>query len=106
MIKYILLFLIFVSCSLEFSDEKESWDKGTINNENAISISHDGLSREYVLHVPDSYNGNDSFPLVFNLHGGSGTATGQRYLSEMDQVADSAGFIVVYPQGSLVKGNS
>ena len=83
MIKYILLILIFVSCSLEFSDDKESWDKGTINNENAISISHDGLDREYVLHVPGSYNGDDSVPLVFNLHGGSGTATGQRYLSEM-----------------------
>ena len=81
MIKYILLILIFVSCSLEFSDDKESWDKGTINNENAISISHDGLNREYVLHVPDSYNGGDSVPLVFNLHGGSGTATGQRYFS-------------------------
>ena len=59
MIKYILLILIFVSCSLEFSDDKESWDKGTINNENAISISHDGLDREYVLHVPDLYNGDD-----------------------------------------------
>ena len=51
MIKYILLFLIFVSCSLEFSDDKEIWDKGTINNENAILISYDGLDREYVLHV-------------------------------------------------------
>ena len=106
MIKYIILILFIVSCSLEFSDDKESWNKGTINNENAISISHDGLSREYVLHVPDSYNGNDSVPLVLNLHGGSGTATGQRYLSEMDQVADSAGFIVVYPQGSFVNGYS
>lgn len=106
MIKYILLILIFVSCSLEFSDDKESWDKGTINNENAISISHDGLNREYVLHVPETYNGDESVPLVFNLHGGSGTATGQRYFSEMDQVADSAGFIVAYPQGSFVNGYS
>ena len=106
MIKYILFILFFTSCSLEFSDEKESWDKGTINNENAISISHDGLNREYVLHVPDLYSGDDSVPLVFNLHGGSGTATGHRYLSEMDQVADSAGFIVAYPQGSFVNGYS
>ena len=106
MIKYILFILFFTSCSLEFSDEKESWDKGTINNENAISISHDGLNREYVLHVPDLYSGDDSVPLVFSLHGGSGTATGQRYLSEMDQVADSAGFIVAYPQGSFVNGYS
>ena len=100
------MILIFVSCSLEFSDDKESWDKGTINNENAISISHDGLIREYVLHVPESFNADESVPLVFNLHGGSGTATGQSYVSEMDQVADSAGFIVVYPQGSIVNGYS
>ena len=101
----ILLFLL-VSCSLELSKEEENWDKGTISNENAISINHDGLNREYVLHVPDAYNGDDPVPLVFNLHGGSGTATGQRYVSEMDQVADSAGFIVVYPQGSFVNGYS
>ena len=107
--KYLLpifLVLFFVSCSLEFSDEKESWDKGTISNENAISINHDGLRREYVLYVPDSYDEDNPVPLVFNLHGGSGTATGQSYVSEMDQVADSAGFIIVYPQGSFVNGYS
>ena len=101
-----ILLLLMVSCSLEVSKEEENWDKGTISNENAISINHDGLNREYVLHVPDAYNGDDPVPLVFNLHGGSGTATGQRYVSEMDQVADSAGFIVVYPQGSFVNGYS
>ena len=105
-IKYIFLVLFFVSCSLEFSDEKESWDKGNVSNENAISINHDGLSREYVLYVPDSYDEDNPVPLVLNLHGGSGTATGQSYVSEMDQVADSAGFIIVYPQGSFVNGYS
>ena len=106
MVIFPIILLLLVSCSLEFSNEKENWDKGTISNENAISINHDGLNREYVLHVPDAYNGDDPVPLVFNLHGGSGTATGQRYVSEMDQVADSAGFIVVYPQGSFVNGYS
>mgnify|MGYP001201814022 FL=1 len=105
-IKYIFLVLFFVSCSLEFSDEKEIWDKGIVSNENAISINHDGLIREYVLYVPDSYDEDNPVPLVLNLHGGSGTATGQSYVSEMDQVADSAGFIIVYPQGSLVNGSS
>ena len=100
--KYLLLTFFLTSCSLELSDEKDNWDKGPISNVNAITIEHDGLDREYVLHVPNSYNGNSPFPLVFNFHGGSGTATGQRYLSEMDQVADTAGFIVAYPQGSLL----
>jgi len=102
----ILPLLILVSCSLELTKEKDNWDKGTISNENAIIIEHDGLDREYVLHVPSSYSGNLPVPLVFNLHGGSGTATGQRYISEMDQVADSAGFIVAYPQGSYLNGIS
>ncbi len=102
----ILSLLILVSCSLEFSKEKDNLDKGIVSNENAIIIEHDGLDREYILHVPSSYSGNLPVPLVFNFHGGSGTATGQRYLSKMDQVADTAGFIVAYPQGSYLNGTS
>lgn len=104
--KYLFLTFILTSCSLEISEEKDNWDKGAISNENAIIIEHDGLDREYVLHVPSSYSGNLPVPLIFNFHGGSGTATGQRYLSEMDQVADTAGFIVAYPQGSYLNGIS
>ena len=104
--KYFLLTCFLTSCSLELSNEKDSWNKGSISNENAISIEHDGIDREYVLHVPNSYNGNSSVPLVFNFHGGSGSATNQRYLSDMDQVADTAGFIVVYPQGSVLLDGS
>ena len=102
----IISLLILFSCSLEFTKEKDNWDKGIISNENAIIIEHDGLDREYILHVPSSYSGNLPVPLVFNFHGGSGTATGQRYLSKMDQVADTAGFIVAYPQGSYLNGIS
>tara|TARA_S200000501_G_scaffold138007_1_gene130406 strand:+ start:289 stop:1185 length:897 start_codon:yes stop_codon:yes gene_type:complete len=104
--KYFLLTCFLTSCSLELSNEKDSWNKGSISNENAISIEHDGIDREYVLHVPNSYNGNSSVPLVFNFHGGSGSATNQRYLSDMDQVADTAGFIVAYPQGSVLLDGS
>lgn len=104
--KYFLLTCFLTSCSLELSNEKDSWNKGSISNENAISIEHDGINREYVLHVPNSYNGNSSVPLVFNFHGGSGSATNQRYLSDMDQVADTAGFIVAYPQGSVLLDGS
>ncbi len=104
--KYFLLTCFLTSCSLELSNEKDSWNKGSISNENAISIEYDGIDREYVLHVPNSYNGNSSVPLVFNFHGGSGSATNQRYLSDMDQVADTAGFIVAYPQGSVLLDGS
>ena len=32
----------------------------------------DGIEREYFIHVPDSYDGTKSVPLVFMLHGTSG----------------------------------
>ena len=34
-----------------------------------------------------------------NFHGGGGTATGQMYLADMRPIADTANFILVYPQG-------
>jgi polyhydroxybutyrate depolymerase len=33
------------------------------------TITHNGLEREYILYVPASYNGSESVPLLFNLHG-------------------------------------
>ena len=100
--KYIWINIAFfiLSCSIDTSDSSKNWNKGDISNENGISIQHDGIDREYVLHIPSSYDGYSSVPLIFNFHGGGGTATGQMYISEMNLVADTAGFIVVYPQGS------
>ena len=36
------------------------------------TIQYDGLTREYSIYVPASYDGTTSFPLLFNLHGGGG----------------------------------
>ena len=41
-------------------------------------------------------------PHLFNFHGGGGTATGHRYYSDLRPIADTANFIAVYPQGSLL----
>ena len=34
------------------------------------TIQYDGLTREYSIYVPASYDGTTSFPLLFNFHGG------------------------------------
>ena len=33
------------------------------------SITHNGLQRDYIIHIPSSYNMNTSIPLVFCFHG-------------------------------------
>ena len=62
------------------------------------TIQHDGLIREYSIYVPASYDGTTNFPLLFNLHGGGGTIASHIGVSDMSSIADTANFIVVYPQ--------
>ena len=62
------------------------------------TIQHDGLIREYSIYVPASYDGTANFPLLFNLHGGGGTIASHIGIADMSLIADTANFIVVYPQ--------
>lgn len=63
---------------------------------------HDGTHRTYLLHIPPLYNGEDSIPLVINLHGGGGTAGQQATVTQMNAKADSDTFLVVYPNGTIL----
>lgn len=62
------------------------------------TIQNDGLTREYSIYVPASYDGTTNFPLLFNLHGGGGTNSAWQVTSDMRPIADTADFILVYPQ--------
>ena len=68
--------------------------------------------RSYWLHIPPSYNGSESVPLVLVLHGGRGfnfTHPFQYFRScimedytNFSKKADEEGFIVVYPNAKLL----
>ena len=63
----------------------------------AETIVSGSLTREYLLHIPPSYAGDDQVPLVFNWHGlGSSNSVQQNY-SQLPAKADAEGFIVVAP---------
>ena len=64
------------------------------------SVVHDGLTREYALYVPASYTGEAATPVLINFHGGAMSAQGQLYLSDMRDLSESEGFLLVYPEGS------
>jgi polyhydroxybutyrate depolymerase len=61
-----------------------------------------GEQREYLLHVPKSYDRTRPTPLVISLHGAALYGAAQKEISQWNRVADAEGFIVVYPSG--VKG--
>lgn len=63
------------------------------------SIDHDGQTRDYRLRIPPPSSDGQMQPLVFNLHGFGSNAVEQQVYSQMDAVADTAGFFVCYPNG-------
>ena len=65
-----------------------------------FSLISDNLEREYIVHVPSSYDASKPIPVVFNIHGGGGNGENQRNMSNMDVNSDKNGYIVVYPDGT------
>ena len=63
------------------------------------NLSIDNETRLYALYVPEGYNSSEAWPLVFNFHWGNGSINNQIFISEMYLVADTAEFLIVYPQG-------
>jgi polyhydroxybutyrate depolymerase len=70
---------------------------GSSTFEGALTSS--GVTRHYLVHVPASYQGNQSVSLVINFHGLNSDAQQQENLTGMSAKADREGFIVVYPDG-------
>lgn len=69
------------------------------------TITVDGVPRQYIVYIPAMYDASVPTPLLFNFHGFTQQASNHLATSAMRPVADTAGFILVYPQGSLFFGN-
>ena len=63
-----------------------------------LTLTVDGVAREYLLTVPEGSGGDQAVPLLFNFHGLNGTAQAQLDDSQLDEVAEREGFILVTPQ--------
>lgn len=63
------------------------------------SLTFDGLSRTYRVHLPTSYSKSSPAPLMLSFHGRAGQGKGQEKLTNFDALSDQKGFVVVYPDG-------
>lgn len=88
LVLFLFLFLSFISLSQ---------NGVTIND----TIYSGGILRKFKLYVPNSYNSSNSVPLIFNLHGYGSNATQQLFYSNFQPIADTAKFIMVYPEGTI-----
>lgn len=64
------------------------------------TVHVDGQERGYLVHVPPQYAPDTPMPVVLAFHGGGANARNMVVFSGLNEKADEAGFIVVYPEGS------
>jgi len=81
----------------QVSDPHET--KITAPGDYRFSFVHDGLKREYIVHVPAHAPSGQPAPMLLALHGGGGDMDYQADNYGLKQKADEAGFIVVFPSG-------
>lgn len=63
------------------------------------TVDVDGVTREYLVYIPASFDGTEAVPVLFNFHGGSMTSYEMLSLADMRPLAEADSFILVYPQG-------
>jgi polyhydroxybutyrate depolymerase len=64
------------------------------------SVEVQGQRRTYVVHVPKSYDGSKPFPVILVFHGGGSNARDWQRFCGLDDKAEQAGFVTVYPNGT------
>ena len=97
-ILFFLSFILFISC--ESSEENTQVDEdGIITGLQTKTFSHDNVNRNYLVYIPNSYDSEIDYPLMFLFHGFGGIASQFMNTADMRDLAESKNFIVVYPQG-------
>ena len=67
--------------------------------DHTLDLTHSGLKRHYVVHVPPGYDGKTPVPVVIMFHGGGGKARGAMQETGWSAKADKENFLAVYPEG-------
>jgi polyhydroxybutyrate depolymerase len=101
-----LFYFYFVFIVVACSKDNDKNDAVCYSNSNTESMVHDGEDREYLMYVPDSYDGTISVPILFNFHGFGGSVEEFMEYADLRSVAETNTFILVYPQGSCLEGSS
>jgi polyhydroxybutyrate depolymerase len=63
------------------------------------SLISDGVMRYYHVYIPKNYIKGSSRPLIIHLHGYGLNGTLEQFYTNYMPVADTAGFLVAYPEG-------
>lgn len=97
----IAVLVIFASCHKSDSGTTMPVTKTYRYNDSMVI---DGRLRTYTVNLPPNYYDSSNFSLVIAMHGGGGSAAQFEKSSLLTDKANTAHFIVVYPEGVVSTG--
>ena len=104
-IQFIISFLLFSTCLAGCIEEDveeiivEIDPIIEIENFTEVCIEYDELERCWLTLLPSDYTDNESYPLVVDMHGYTGTNYNMYNYSDWDRISEEHGVIIAYPQG-------
>ena len=111
MIRIILFIILISSCSpiyendVILTDDVVESDYSEVDyGINEYEITFQGLDRDFIVYIPDSYEHISKSSVVFVFHGFGGSNDQIMFNSDINSIAERENFIVVYPQGSSFFG--
>lgn len=93
----LITFGIFSLLSCKKDNTDSIADKSS--EQKTISLTIDGNARSFILCLPAGYNNAGKMPLIFVIHGGSGTAEGMIKLADFKPISERDKVVLVYPAG-------
>lgn len=96
LLKFIAISVLLISCQKD-NNPTPSADKPS--EQNTINLTIDGNARRFVVYLPSGYNNAGRMPLIFVIHGGSGTPEGMINIANFKTIADRDKVVLVYPAG-------
>jgi polyhydroxybutyrate depolymerase len=91
---------LFLSCKkngASIPSEIKPPDK--ISEQKTVNLTINGIDRSFIVYLPIGYNNAGKMPMVFVIHGGSGTPEGMINIANFKPIADRDKVVLVYPSG-------
>ena len=96
LLKLIAISVLLISCK---KDDNPTTSADKPSEQKTINLTIDGNARSFIVYLPTGYNNAGRMPLIFVIHGGSGTPEGMINIANFKTIAERDKVILVYPAG-------
>jgi polyhydroxybutyrate depolymerase len=91
-----LLFITLLSCN---KDDNPTTTADKPSEQKTVNLTVDGNARSFIVYLPTGYNNAGKMPLIFAIHGGSGTPEGMINIANFKPISDREKVVLIYPAG-------